>query len=261
MYEQEPSTPTRPCGSRQPPEWDPKVGWRHRPITRRRSQGPVRRAAAVVLARHPFQHLEGPTGVNRFHQGVRRTRRPGSAPRRSPYRSRSPRSRAAGGSRATARASARGRFGRSPRVLISTSKRSAPTACSAVATSPAVVSCARVKTGTSSPFRDAWALAYSKRWTVGAWVGDPPLPPDEPPDRLMRAEGLGDSPPARGWAWRSEERLTSWSVQTRRPRSMSAHLAERASSDRVAVNRISGTKCSSSVPATAETMARRSASL
>jgi penicillin-binding protein 1C len=30
-----------------------------------------------------------------------------------------------------------------------------------------------VKTGTSSRFRDAWAVAYSTRYLVGAWVGDP----------------------------------------------------------------------------------------
>jgi penicillin-binding protein 1C len=34
-----------------------------------------------------------------------------------------------------------------------------------------------VKTGTSSRFRDAWAVAYSKRWIVGAWVGDPDFRP------------------------------------------------------------------------------------
>jgi penicillin-binding protein 1C len=34
-----------------------------------------------------------------------------------------------------------------------------------------------VKTGTSSRFRDAWAVAYSKRWVVGAWVGDPDFRP------------------------------------------------------------------------------------
>jgi penicillin-binding protein 1C len=30
-----------------------------------------------------------------------------------------------------------------------------------------------VKTGTSSRFRDAWAVAYSSRYLVGAWAGDP----------------------------------------------------------------------------------------
>jgi penicillin-binding protein 1C len=30
-----------------------------------------------------------------------------------------------------------------------------------------------VKTGTSSRFRDAWTLAFSSRYVVGAWVGDP----------------------------------------------------------------------------------------
>ena len=34
-----------------------------------------------------------------------------------------------------------------------------------------------VKTGTSSRFRDAWAVAYSKRYVVGAWVGDPDFHP------------------------------------------------------------------------------------
>ena len=34
-----------------------------------------------------------------------------------------------------------------------------------------------VKTGTSSRFRDAWAVAYSKRFIVGAWVGDPDFRP------------------------------------------------------------------------------------
>ena len=34
-----------------------------------------------------------------------------------------------------------------------------------------------VKTGTSSRFRDAWAVAYSNRWIVGAWVGDPDFRP------------------------------------------------------------------------------------
>ena len=34
-----------------------------------------------------------------------------------------------------------------------------------------------VKTGTSSRFRDAWAVAYSKRFVVGAWVGDPDFHP------------------------------------------------------------------------------------
>jgi len=30
-----------------------------------------------------------------------------------------------------------------------------------------------VKTGTSSRFRDAWTVAFSSRYVVGAWVGDP----------------------------------------------------------------------------------------
>ncbi len=34
-----------------------------------------------------------------------------------------------------------------------------------------------VKTGTSSRFRDAWAVAYSSRYVVGAWVGDPDFHP------------------------------------------------------------------------------------
>jgi penicillin-binding protein 1C len=34
-----------------------------------------------------------------------------------------------------------------------------------------------VKTGTSSRFRDAWAVAFSKRALVGVWVGDPDFRP------------------------------------------------------------------------------------
>ena len=34
-----------------------------------------------------------------------------------------------------------------------------------------------VKTGTSSRFRDAWTVAYSSRYVVGAWVGDPDFRP------------------------------------------------------------------------------------
>lgn len=34
-----------------------------------------------------------------------------------------------------------------------------------------------IKTGTSSRFRDAWAVAYSGRYLVGAWVGDPDFQP------------------------------------------------------------------------------------
>jgi penicillin-binding protein 1C len=34
-----------------------------------------------------------------------------------------------------------------------------------------------VKTGTSSRFRDAWAVAYSSRYVIGAWVGDPDCRP------------------------------------------------------------------------------------
>ncbi len=34
-----------------------------------------------------------------------------------------------------------------------------------------------IKTGTSSRFRDAWAMAFSVRYLVGAWVGDPDFQP------------------------------------------------------------------------------------
>jgi penicillin-binding protein 1C len=34
-----------------------------------------------------------------------------------------------------------------------------------------------VKTGTSSRFRDAWAVAFTTRYLVGAWVGDPDFRP------------------------------------------------------------------------------------
>jgi len=34
-----------------------------------------------------------------------------------------------------------------------------------------------VKTGTSSRYRDAWAVAFSRRYLVGAWVGDPDFRP------------------------------------------------------------------------------------
>jgi penicillin-binding protein 1C len=34
-----------------------------------------------------------------------------------------------------------------------------------------------VKTGTSSRYRDAWTVAYSTRYLVGAWVGDPDFQP------------------------------------------------------------------------------------
>lgn len=34
-----------------------------------------------------------------------------------------------------------------------------------------------IKTGTSSHFRDAWAVAFSSRYLVGAWVGDPDYQP------------------------------------------------------------------------------------
>ena len=34
-----------------------------------------------------------------------------------------------------------------------------------------------VKTGTSSRFRDAWAMAFSVRYLVGVWVGDPDFQP------------------------------------------------------------------------------------
>ncbi len=34
-----------------------------------------------------------------------------------------------------------------------------------------------IKTGTSSRFRDAWALAFSVRYLVGVWVGDPDFQP------------------------------------------------------------------------------------
>lgn len=34
-----------------------------------------------------------------------------------------------------------------------------------------------IKTGTSSQFRDAWAVAFSSRYLVGTWVGDPDYQP------------------------------------------------------------------------------------
>jgi len=34
-----------------------------------------------------------------------------------------------------------------------------------------------VKTGTSQGYRDAWTVAYSRRYLVGAWVGNPDLQP------------------------------------------------------------------------------------
>jgi membrane carboxypeptidase/penicillin-binding protein PbpC len=34
-----------------------------------------------------------------------------------------------------------------------------------------------VKTGTSSNYRDAWAVAWSQRYIVGVWVGDPSCRP------------------------------------------------------------------------------------
>jgi penicillin-binding protein 1C len=34
-----------------------------------------------------------------------------------------------------------------------------------------------VKTGTSQGYRDAWTVAYSRRYLVGAWVGDPDMQP------------------------------------------------------------------------------------
>lgn len=74
-----------------------------------------------------------------------------------------------------------------------------------------------VKTGTSSRYRDAWTVAWSDRYLVGAWVGDP----DERPmshlsgyrvaaglvqEVLLHlhgpgSEGIGrpDFPPPRGW--------------------------------------------------------------
>ena len=36
---------------------------------------------------------------------------------------------------------------------------------------------AAVKTGTSSRFRDAWTVAFSSRYVVGAWLGDPDFRP------------------------------------------------------------------------------------
>lgn len=36
---------------------------------------------------------------------------------------------------------------------------------------------AAVKTGTSSRFRDAWAVAFTRRYLLGAWVGDPDFRP------------------------------------------------------------------------------------
>jgi len=36
---------------------------------------------------------------------------------------------------------------------------------------------AAVKTGTSSRFRDAWAVAFTTRYVVGVWVGDPDFRP------------------------------------------------------------------------------------
>lgn len=41
-----------------------------------------------------------------------------------------------------------------------------------------------VKTGTSQGFRDAWAVAYSSKYIVGAWIGHPDH------DRMKRVSGL-----------------------------------------------------------------------
>jgi penicillin-binding protein 1C len=46
-----------------------------------------------------------------------------------------------------------------------------------------------VKTGTSSRFRDAWAVAYSNRYLVGAWVGDPDF---RPMNRLSGARSAAE---------------------------------------------------------------------
>ena len=46
-----------------------------------------------------------------------------------------------------------------------------------------------VKTGTSSRFRDAWAVAYSHRYLVGAWVGDPDF---RPMNRLSGARSAAE---------------------------------------------------------------------
>jgi penicillin-binding protein 1C len=46
-----------------------------------------------------------------------------------------------------------------------------------------------VKTGTSSRFRDSWALAYSKRYLVGVWVGDPDF---RPMNRLSGYRGAAE---------------------------------------------------------------------
>jgi penicillin-binding protein 1C len=75
-----------------------------------------------------------------------------------------------------------------------------------------------VKTGTSSRFRDAWAVAFSKRALVGVWVGDPDFRPmnrlsgqrsaAELAQRIVlslhrdEADGLSDLPfpPPRGYS-------------------------------------------------------------
>jgi penicillin-binding protein 1C len=36
---------------------------------------------------------------------------------------------------------------------------------------------AAVKTGTSSRYRDAWTIAYTKRYLIGIWIGDPDFQP------------------------------------------------------------------------------------
>jgi penicillin-binding protein 1C len=46
-----------------------------------------------------------------------------------------------------------------------------------------------VKTGTSSRFRDSWAVAYSKRYLVGVWVGDPDF---RPMNRLSGYRGAAE---------------------------------------------------------------------
>ena len=46
---------------------------------------------------------------------------------------------------------------------------------------------AAVKTGTSSDYRDAWAIGYTPRWLVGVWVGDPGNLP------MARLSGFGSA--------------------------------------------------------------------
>ena len=74
-----------------------------------------------------------------------------------------------------------------------------------------------VKTGTSADYRDAWTVAWSSRWLVGVWVGDPTATPmvklggfqaaAELAQRVMLGlheddrQGLSDVtfPPPEGW--------------------------------------------------------------